>query len=167
MWLDLPFAHVSRSVKQNVHTFFPFPNPLSESEEVQSWGCSEILLSFLMRFDGLFLTKSATATMCTSVRVDFGRPPLSSSSTSSFPSRNRECHLKNLIGSQSHSHKPLAPIQMFLSHIDRLWNRILWQLSVHCRHLWRIKNGLYETSYNSYTVEDKQTNLGVWTDVGW
>jgi len=37
-----------------------------------------------------FLTKSATAAMFTSVRIDFGRPPLSSSSTSSLPSRNRE-----------------------------------------------------------------------------
>jgi hypothetical protein len=30
------------------------------------------------------------------------------------------------------------------------------------------ENGLYQTSsYNSYTVENKQTKLGVWTDVGW
>jgi hypothetical protein len=35
------------------------------------------------------LTKSATAAMFTSVRFDFGRPPLSSS-TSSLPSQNRE-----------------------------------------------------------------------------
>ena len=41
-----------------------------------------------------FLTKSATAAMFTSVQVDFGWPPLSSSSTSSLPSRNREYHLK-------------------------------------------------------------------------
>jgi hypothetical protein len=41
-----------------------------------------------------FLTKSATAAMFTSVRVDFGRPPLSSTSTSSLPSWNREYHLK-------------------------------------------------------------------------
>jgi len=41
-----------------------------------------------------FLTKSATAGMFTSVRVDFGRPPLSSSSTSSLSSRNREYRLK-------------------------------------------------------------------------
>ena len=40
-----------------------------------------------------FLTKSATAAMCTSVRVDFGRSPRSSSSTSSLPSRNREYRL--------------------------------------------------------------------------
>jgi hypothetical protein len=36
-----------------------------------------------------FLTKSAT-----SVQVEFGQPPLSSNSTSSLPSRNREYHLK-------------------------------------------------------------------------
>jgi hypothetical protein len=40
-----------------------------------------------------FLTKSATVAMFTSVRVDFGRPPLSSS-TRSLPSQNREYHLK-------------------------------------------------------------------------
>jgi hypothetical protein len=29
------------------------------------------------------------------------------------------------------------------------------------------ENWLDKTSYNSYTVEDKQKKLGVWTDVGW
>jgi len=33
---------------------FSFPNALSESKELHSWGCSKILLSFLMRFDGHF-----------------------------------------------------------------------------------------------------------------
>ena len=91
MWLDLPFAHVSRSVEQNVNTTFCFSNPLSGSEELQSWGCSKIMLSFFMRFDRYFLNKSATTAMFTSVRVDFGRPPLSSSSTGSLLSR--EYHL--------------------------------------------------------------------------
>jgi hypothetical protein len=54
MRLDLPFAQVSRSVEQNVHTTFSFPNPFSESEELQSWGYSKILLSLLMRFEGHF-----------------------------------------------------------------------------------------------------------------
>jgi hypothetical protein len=54
MWLDLPFAQVSRIVEQNMHTTFSFPNPLSESEELQTWGCSKILPSFLVLFDGLF-----------------------------------------------------------------------------------------------------------------
>jgi hypothetical protein len=35
-----------------------------------------------------FLTKSATAAMFSSVQVDFGRPPLSSPSTSNLLSRN-------------------------------------------------------------------------------
>jgi len=48
------FAQVSRSVAQNVHTTCSFPNPLSESKELQSWGCSNIMLSFLMRLDGHF-----------------------------------------------------------------------------------------------------------------
>jgi hypothetical protein len=43
-----------------------------------------------------FLTKSATAAMFTSVRADFGRPPLSSSPTSSLPSRNREYYLQTI-----------------------------------------------------------------------
>jgi hypothetical protein len=68
-----------------------------------------------------FLTKSAASTaMVTSVRVDFGRPSLSLSSTSSFLSPNREYHQKRLIGSEPHSHKPFAPILVFLSQIDRL-----------------------------------------------
>jgi hypothetical protein len=41
-----------------------------------------------------FLTKSATAAMFTSVWVDFGWPPLSSSSTSSLPYGNREYQRK-------------------------------------------------------------------------
>jgi hypothetical protein len=47
-------SFVGVRVEQNVHTTFCFPNPLLESEELQSWGCSKILLSFLMRFDGHF-----------------------------------------------------------------------------------------------------------------
>ena len=54
MWLDLPFAQVPRSVEQNVHTIFSFPNPLSKSEELQSWEYSKIVLLFLMKFDGHF-----------------------------------------------------------------------------------------------------------------
>ena len=50
----------SRNVEQNVHTTFSFPNPLSESEKLQSWGCSTILLSFLMRFDGHFWPNHTT-----------------------------------------------------------------------------------------------------------
>ena len=49
-----------------------------------------------------FLTKLATVAMFTSVRVYFGRPPLSSSSTGFLLSRNREC--QHLIRSQPYSY---------------------------------------------------------------
>jgi len=74
MWLDLPFAQVSRSVEQNVHTTFSFPNPLSESKELQSWGCVKDSVTILDAIRRSFFTKS--------------------SSTSSLPSRNREYRLK-------------------------------------------------------------------------
>ena len=66
-----------------------------------------------------FFTKSSSAAMFTSVRLDFGRLLLSSSSTSSLPSWNRKHHLKRLIVSNPHSHEPFAPILLFLSQIDR------------------------------------------------
>ena len=52
--LGLNSPLVSRRVEQNLHTNFSCPNPRSESEELQSSGCSKILLSFLKRFDGHF-----------------------------------------------------------------------------------------------------------------
>jgi len=138
MWLDIPFALVPRSVEQNMHITFSFPNPLSESKELVlgMFNYSAIILDVLRQS---FLTKSATAPMFTSDRVDFGWPPPLSSSTSSLPSRNRENHLKSLIGSEPHSHKPFAPILVLLSQIDWLWNKILWQLSVHFHHPWWIQ----------------------------
>ena len=139
MWLHLPFCSGLKECGTKLHTTFSLPNPLSESEELQSWGWSKILLSFLMWFDRHFRTKSATAAIFTTFGVDFGRPPLSSSSTSSLPSGNREYRLKRLFGSEPHSHKPFAPTLVFLSQLDRLWNKILWQLSVHFRHPWLIK----------------------------
>ena len=85
-----------------------------------------------------FLSKSATSAAFTTVQVDFGRPPLSLS-TSFLPSRNQEYHLKTFHCFRASSHKPFAPILLFLSQRDRLWNKILWELSVHFRHPWHIK----------------------------
>ena len=52
---------------------------------------SAIILEAIRRS---FLTRSATAAMFTSVRINFGRPSLSSFSTSFLQSRNKEYHLK-------------------------------------------------------------------------
>ena len=46
-------------------------------------------------------------------------------------SKSRIPPKKRLIGSQPHSHKPFAPILVFLLQRDRLWNKSLWQRSVH------------------------------------
>jgi hypothetical protein len=56
-WQDVTPSSLCSGVKEfgtkRAHNFL-FPNPLSESEELQCWGSSRILLSFLMRLDGHF-----------------------------------------------------------------------------------------------------------------
>ena len=83
MWLDLPVAQVSKSVEQNVHTFL-FPKSSFRIQRTTVLGMfqdSVIILDVIQRS---FLTNSATAAMFTPVRVDFGWPPLLSSSPASF-----------------------------------------------------------------------------------
>ena len=56
-WQDVTRPTLCSGVKEcgtKLHTNFSFPILLSQSEELQSWGCSKILLSFLMRIDGHF-----------------------------------------------------------------------------------------------------------------
>jgi hypothetical protein len=112
------------------------------------------------------LTKSATATMFTSVWFFFGRPPVSSSSNSVL-SQNREYNLKTFDRFRASFRKRFAPILVFVSQIDRLWNKILWQLSVHFHLPWRIKKADFTRQVITRTVEDKQTKLCMWTDVDW
>ena len=107
-----------------------------------------------------FLTKSATTAMFTSVPVDFGRQPLSYSSTS-LPSRNREYHLKTFDRYRVSSHKPFAPILVFLSQIDRLWNKILLQLSVRFLHSWRIK----KTDFTRQVITRTLSKINKWNSV--
>jgi len=66
-----------------------------------------------------------------------------------FPSasRSRIPH-KCLISSQPRSNKTFAPTLLFLSQIDRLWNKIVWQLSFHFRQPWRIK----ESDFTRYVI---------------
>ena len=147
-------------------TQLSFPNPLSESEKLQSWECSKILLSFLMKFDGHFWSyqhqQQCLPHFESILDGQFSRhlPP------APFRLKIENTTQKRLIGSEPHSHKPYAPMSVFLSQTDRLGNKILWQLSVHFRHLWRITETDF-TSYNLYTVEDKRTKFGAWTDVDW
>jgi len=72
------------------HTTFSFQNPLSESKELQSWGCSKILLPFLMRFDSLFCPNQQQQLclppwMATSLIIFYQLPSVSKSR---IPSKN-------------------------------------------------------------------------------
>jgi len=122
-WQDVTRSSLCSGVKECgtkcAHNFL-FPKSYFRIRRTTVLGLfkdSAIILDAIRRS---FLTKSATAAMFTSVRVDFGRPSLSSSSTSSLPSRNREYYLKTLIDSEPHFHKPFAPIPVFRSQIDWL-----------------------------------------------
>ena len=96
-WQDVTRSSLCPGVKtcgtKCAHNFL-FPKSSSRIRRTTVFGMfkdSAIIIDAIRQF---FFTKSATAAMFTSVWVDFGRPPLSSSSTSSLPSRNREYHLK-------------------------------------------------------------------------
>jgi hypothetical protein len=87
----------SSSVKacwtKHAHKFL-FPKSsfrIRRTRDLGTFKDSAIILDAIRRS---FLTKSATAAMFTSVRVDFGKPHLLSSSTRYLPSRNRAYHLK-------------------------------------------------------------------------
>jgi len=59
---------------------------------------------------------------------------------------------KRLIGSQPNFHRLSAPILVFLLQIDQLWNKILWQISVHFRHPWRIKKPDFTRQVITHTL---------------
>jgi hypothetical protein len=92
MWSFL-CSGVKECGTKRAHNFF-FPKSSFRIRRTTVFGKFKDSTFILDAIRRSFLTKSATAAMFTSVRVDFGRPPLSSSSTSSLPSRNREYHLK-------------------------------------------------------------------------
>ena len=96
-WQDVTRSSLCSGVKERgtkrAHNFL-FPKSSFRIRRTTVLGMfkeSAIILDAIRR---PFLTKSATAAMFNSVRVDYGRPPLSSSSTSSLPFQNREYHLK-------------------------------------------------------------------------
>jgi len=78
---------------KRAHNFL-FPKSSSRIRRTTVVGMVEDSAIILDAIRRSFLTKSATAAMFISVWVDFGRPPLSSSSTSFLLSRNPEYHLK-------------------------------------------------------------------------
>jgi len=96
-WQDVTRYSLCSGVKQcrtnRAHNFL-FPKSSFRIRKTTALGMFKDSAIIFYAIRGHFLTKSATAEMFTSVRGDFGRPPLSSSSTRSLPSRNREYHIK-------------------------------------------------------------------------
>ena len=161
MWLDLPFAQVSRSVEQNVHTTFSFPNPLSKFEELQSWGCPKILLSLLMWFDGHFWPNQQQQQCLPQFELILDGHLSRHLLPATFRLEIDNITKKHLIGSEPQSHESFAPILVFLSQRERLWNKALWQLSVHFRHPWRIKKTDFSRQVITRTLSKiKKENSG-------
>ena len=96
-WQDVSRSSLCSGVKEcgtkRAHNFlFPkFSFRIRRTTVCGMFKDSTIILDAIQR---PFLTKSSTTAMFTSVQFHFGRPPLSSSCTSSLPSRNQEYHLK-------------------------------------------------------------------------
>jgi len=96
-WQDVTQSSLCSGVKEcgtkHAHSFlFPISSVRIRSTTVLGmFKDSAIILDAIW---WSFLTKSATAAMFSSISVNFGQLPLSSSSTSSLPSQNREYHLK-------------------------------------------------------------------------
>jgi hypothetical protein len=154
---------VSSSVEQNVHTTFSFPNPLSESEELQSWGCSKTLLSLLMWFNSHFWPnqqQQQCLPQFESILDCHLSPHLLSAS---FRLEIENTALKRLIGSEPHSHKPFAPKLMFMLQIDQLWNKILCN-SVHFCHPWHVKKTDFTRQVITRTLLkiNKQNSMCEW-----
>ena len=82
-----PLLMCQRFWKKLTHNFLFPKSSLRRTANFEIFKDSAIILDAIRRS---FLTKSATAAMFISVRINFGRPPLSSFSTSSIPSRNQE-----------------------------------------------------------------------------
>ena len=162
-WQDVTWSSCCSDVKEcgtkRAHNFL-FPKSSFRIQRITVLGMfkDSIILDAIRRS---FLTKSATAAMFTSVRVDFGWPPLSSSFTSSLPSQNREYQLKSWISSEPLSHNPFVPILVFLSQIDWLWNKILSQLCIHFCHPWHIK----KTDCTRQVITRKMSKINKWNSV--
>ena len=96
-WKDVTRSSLCSGAKQcgtkRAHSFL-FPKSSFSIRRTTVLGMFKDSAIILYEIRLSFFTKSATAKMFTSVRVDFGQLLLPSSSTSSLSSRNQEYHLK-------------------------------------------------------------------------
>ena len=168
MWLDSSLrSGVKECGTKRAHNFL-FPKSCFRVWRTTVLGMFKDSAIILDAIRLSFLTKSATAAMFISVWVDFGRPPLSSSSTSFLLSRNPEYHLKTF--DQFTAPFPIAVYtntSVCVADRPALKQNVMATLCSFPPSMTHKENWLYKTLYNSHTAEDKQTKFGVWTDVGW
>ena len=74
---------------------------------------------------------------------------------------------KNVWSVQPHSHKLCTNTSVSVADRQALKQNFMATLCSFPPSKTYKENWLYKPSYKSYTVEDKQTKLGVWTDVDW
>ena len=140
-WQDVTPSSLCSGVKECgtklAHNFLFLKSSfrIRRTTELRMFKDSAIILDAIRRS---CLVKRATAAMFTSVLLDFGRPPISSFSTSSLPSRNPEYNLKTFDRFRATFSYAFGTSTSVSSHIDRLWNKLLWQMSVHFPHQWLI-----------------------------
>ena len=162
-WQDVTRSSLCSSVKQcgtkhALNFLFPkSPFRIRRTTVLGMFKDSAIILDAIRRS---LLTKSATAAMFNSFRIDFRRPPLSSS-TSSLPSRNREYHLKTFNRFRASSPSAFYT-NTSVSVADRLAlkQNFMATLCPFPPFMTYKEHCLYKKSCNSYTV-DKQMKLGV------
>jgi hypothetical protein len=92
----------------------------------------------------------------------------SSSYTSSLPSQNWEYQLKTFDRFRASFPQAFcASTSVSVTDRPALKQNFMATLCSFPPPMTYKENWLYKTSYNSYTVKDKEMKLGVWTDVGW
>ena len=135
-----------------------FPNPKNYSlGDVRrfwyhSWCESSAIFDQISNSSSVYLSSSRFWT-ATSLVIFYQLPPFSKSW---IPPKN-VLSVQNLIPIS----KPFAPILMILSQIDRPWNKILWQLSVHFRHPWRIK----KPDFTRQVITRTMSKINKWNSV--
>jgi len=139
IWLDLTFAWVSRIVETKCAHNFVFTKSSFRIWRTTVFGMfkdSAFILDVIWRSFGANQQQQQCLPQLESIldshlACHLLRAP--------FHLKIKNAIWKHLISSEPYSHKPFASILVFLLQIDRLWNKILWQLCVHLCHPWCMK----------------------------
>ena len=163
-WQDVTQSSLSSGVKKcgikRAHNFL-FPKSSFRIRRTTVLGCSRILLSFLMRFDGHFWPNQQQQPCISQFESILDRHLSRRHLPAPFHLKIENTNLNHCIGSDSHSHQPFAPILVSVSQIDRLCNKILRQISFHLRHPWhkRKTDFIWQVITRTLSKTNKQNSM--------